>query len=143
MIVFSVIGLAASIESIIAHYNPSVSDFCTINETFDCDVVNTSKYSVILGIPVGVLGAVSYGFLLAGSIVYLLRRGEELLDALLGVAAVGFVFSLYLTYIEAFVLKTWCLVCISSQISIFAIMCAAIVLRTTQKPAPTFKTIHE
>lgn len=144
MIVFSVLGIAASVESTIAHYNPGgISEFCSINETFDCDAVNTSKYSELMGIPVAVLGLLAYGFLFIASILYLVRDEELLLDAIVGTSVLGFLFSLYLTYIEAFVLKTWCLVCISSQIAIFIIMIASITLRTTRRPAPSFKSIHE
>lgn len=143
IVIFSLVGIAASVESVIAHYNPNVSEFCSINDTFDCDVVNTSKWSTLFGIPVGVLGAVSYGFMFIATLMYMKTNDEFTLDAVMGVSLLGFLFSLYLTYIEAFVLKTWCLVCLTSQLSILIIMVSAIVLRTTRKPVPTFKSIHE
>lgn len=140
---FALLGIAASVQSVIAHYDPSASEFCSINDTFDCDIVNTSKWSTLFGIPVGVFGAVSYGFMLVATLMYMKTDDEFTLDAVMGVSILGFLFSLYLTYIEAFVLKVWCLVCVTSQLSILIIMVSAIVLRTTRKPAPSFKSIHE
>src|SRR5437016_385014 len=38
--------------------------FCSINQTFDCDAVNSSQYSEFLGIPLGAWGLSYYLFAL-------------------------------------------------------------------------------
>lgn len=128
--IFTPIGLAASVESILAHYDVVSSGFCTLGTTFNCDIVNKSSYSEILGIPVAALGLLAYLAFAIGAV--LLRRGpsEQILVALLALASAGLTFSLYLTYIEAFVLYTWCLVCLTSLLSIVAITSSLFALRS-------------
>ncbi len=73
----------------------------------DCDVVNSSPYSVLMGIPVSVLGALGYGLLLVLA-VWAFARGEGapywLIQARLFLAGLAVLFSIYLTAIEIFVL---------------------------------------
>ncbi|MCH8049464.1 vitamin K epoxide reductase family protein [Patescibacteria group bacterium] len=143
ILIFSLIGIAVSIESTIAHYRPSLSQFCTFNETFNCDLVNTGRFSEIFGIPVAILGFVAYGFLFAATLVYRVRSSDVLLESILGVSVLSFLFSLYLTYIEAFVLQAWCVMCLISQLSILVIMICAFALRFQEMPRPELKSIHE
>jgi len=80
----------------------------------DCELVNSSEYAKLGGVPVAALGAAAYAtmFVLAG---YALLRGDALsLAALWGVAAASFGFSMYLTYIELFVLGAICVWCVAS-----------------------------
>ena len=132
--VAAIVGIVASGESILAHYSIVSSTFCTINTTFNCDVVNKSEYSELFGIPVSVFGLLAYIALLGLSIF--LRRGkqETAFTLLLLLAVGGFTFSLYLTSIEAFVLYTWCLVCLTSQASILATLVASLGLRRIDQP---------
>ena len=48
---------------------------------------------------------------------------------LLVAAAAGLLFALYLTYVEAYELKTWCILCLASQMVILLITVAAAVVR--------------
>ncbi|MFH1712498.1 MAG: vitamin K epoxide reductase family protein [Patescibacteria group bacterium] len=143
IIIFSFIGLAASVESTLSHYNPAISEFCNVSAKFDCDTVNTSKYSEMFGIPVAVFGLLAYGLALASAIIYKLRKQDYVLDLIILISVSGFLFSLYLTYIEAFVLKTWCLVCVTQQLSILIMMISSLVLRLKKQKEPSISNIHE
>src|SRR5207244_11919859 len=46
------------------------SDLCDFGETFNCDMVNRSVYSVVMGVPVALIGVVGYLALLAMATVY-------------------------------------------------------------------------
>ncbi|OGL99597.1 hypothetical protein A2501_00095 [Candidatus Uhrbacteria bacterium RIFOXYC12_FULL_57_11] len=121
-VVLSVIGFGISGYSF-AHHESFVSGaFCNVNDSFSCDIVNRGPYSDLFGIPVALIGMIGYTFLFAGSVLCL-KRPEDLpaRTFLLLAAAGGLAFSFYLTGIEAFVLKTWCLLCLMSQLSIAAI----------------------
>ena len=120
--VAAVVGMLVSIFSAFAHYDVVSSEVCTINETFDCDIVNKSSYSEILGIPVSILGLLAYAVLFVGVLVYDRKRSPKLLQLLMSLGAAGLLFSLYLTSIEAFVLYTWCLLCLASQAAILLIV---------------------
>lgn len=93
-----------------------------------CDVVITSRYSKILGVPVEILGMMYY---LAIAIFHAAIVGyPALLTVCVAkiafiVSAGAFIFSAYLVSIQAFVLKEWCTWCLCS-----ALLCTAILLET-------------
>ena len=118
---FIPIGFAASLESLLAHYDVVSSGFCSFNSTFNCDIVNKSSYSELLGIPVAALGLLANIVFIVGLIWLWRAKNDRVLTVMLALAVGGLTFSLYLTYIEAFVLYTWCLVCLSSLLAIVAI----------------------
>ncbi len=66
----------------------------------------------MVGIPVAGIGVVGYGVLLALATVYRSRTETPL--RLLAAAVAGLGFALYLTYVEGYVLETWCVLCLSS-----------------------------
>ena len=110
--ILAVCGIAVSSVSLQHHYATSKTAYCDIGETFNCDIVNRSEYSTILGIPVALIGMLGYAALAGLATVYRERRETPAL--LFGTAAAGLVFALYLTYIEGHVLGVWCILCLSS-----------------------------
>jgi uncharacterized membrane protein len=110
--VLALAGIVVSSVSLHHHYGTSATSYCDFGESFNCDIVNRSIYSTILGVPDALIGIVGYAALLALSTVY---RAKSEAPAMLLIAAVaGLSFALYLTYIEAFVLATWCILCLTS-----------------------------
>ncbi len=108
----AVAGIVVSAISLERHYAKSPSGFCDFGERFNCDVVNRSEYSSVMGIPVAGIGIVGYGVLLTLATLY--RSRPETPLRLLIAAVAGLAFALYLTYIEGHVLETWCILCLSS-----------------------------
>ena len=94
------------------HFAKSATTYCDFSEKFNCDIVNRSEYSIVLGIPV----AWDRGSWLHRPLraVDLLRFTRETPDWLLAASLAGLAFALYLTYIEAYVLTTWCILCLIS-----------------------------
>jgi uncharacterized membrane protein len=85
----------------------------------NCEVVNTSIYSELLGIPVALLGALSYAALaLLGLAIWQDIYAEYARLARFFIAITGLVFSGYLTFIELFVLHEICPWCVLSAILI-------------------------
>ena len=77
-----------------------------------CETVANSKYAHLAGVNVAALGIVAYVTLFAAALV----RGDAARFASLAVAAVGFGFSLYLTYLELFVIDAICQWCVASAV---------------------------
>lgn len=76
----------------------------------ECDLVNASPYSMLLGIPVAAIGAAGYTALLAFALWALFKSDDApawLLNARLAMASVGLFFAAYLTGIEAFILHAY------------------------------------
>lgn len=125
--VLSVAGIIVSVISLERHYAKSATEFCDFNQQFNCDVVNRSEYSSIMGIPVAGIGVAGYALLFLFSTFH--RARPETPNRLLGAAIGGLVFALYLTYIEAYVLTTWCILCLISLAIIFLIAALAATVR--------------
>ena len=107
------------------------SPYCSLFQWLDCEGVLNSRYAVVFGVPVAMLGVVAYGVLLGclwrvqgprsnvqgpepqdasrpgapGQADFLLRT----LTAILGLSALWFL------YVQAAVLKAWCLWCLAEH----------------------------
>ncbi len=128
--VFAVLGMALSTYSLLHHESFVSGALCTFNATFDCDIVNRGPYSEISGVPVALMGLLGYGFILVAACLRMKRPTDRsLLNFLVFVSTGALAFSLYLTGVEAFVLHAWCIVCVTSQISILTIFVSSLVLR--------------
>lgn len=88
----------------------------------DCQAVNTSRFSEFLGLPVALWGIGSYVAIFLLSVAVMRGIALEWTPRLLFLlAAMGVVFSAYLTYIELYVLYEVCPWCVISAILILAI----------------------
>src|ERR1700692_607359 len=112
LICLAVVGIVASSLALREHYRTDTSP-CSINEKWDCGIVNHSPYAVLSGVPVATIGIA--GYLLLG--ILALKRWYGIL---LPVALAGLAFSLYLAHIEAHLLGVWCIYCVASLGVIFA-----------------------
>ena len=130
--ILAVGGILASSVSLKHHYATSKTEFCDIGNTFNCDIVNRSEYSEILGIPVALIGMVGYAAVLGLATAY--RERRETPSLIFAGAAAGLAFALYLTYIEGRVLGVWCIMCLSSLalISGIAVVSAVLWFRSRQ-----------
>lgn len=125
--ILALVGMAVSAISLQRHYAKSTTQFCDFREKFSCDIVNRSEYSTIVGIPVAAIGVLGYGLIFVLSCF--LRRQQETPIRLLIASSVGLAFALYLTYIEAFVLDHWCILCLISLFLILSITVSSTVAR--------------
>lgn len=105
-------GIAISSFALHHHFATSKTSFCDFGESFNCDIVNRSTYSTFLGIPVALIGIFGYLLILALATIY--RSKAETPVLLVLASGLGLAFSLYLTYVEKFVLMTWCVLCLTS-----------------------------
>jgi uncharacterized membrane protein len=98
-----------------------------------CETVQKSVYSKLAGVPVAVLGLAGY----IGIFGTLFIRNELGRAAAFGLALVGFLFSMYLTYREIFTIKAICQWCVGSAVlmTLLAILTAIRVLRVEPGPA--------
>jgi uncharacterized membrane protein len=93
--------------------------------TQGCETVRASRYSAILGVPLGIIGIAFYLALLAVALWKLVERpssGDLPHLAVFGLAVSGAVFSAYLTYLELFVIGAVCSWCVSSAV-VVAMIC--------------------
>lgn len=91
----------------------------------DCNTVQNSPYAKLLGLPLGVVGLAGYGVILAGWL-WEGRRAWPLADQMplivFCAALFSVVFSIYLTYLEIFVIRATCIWCLSSAVIVTLIL---------------------
>lgn len=112
--VLALVGAVVSGLALEVHYTVATTP-CSINEKWDCGIVNRSSYSMIAGIPVAIIGIAGY--------LGLAWLGLARQRAVLTLAAIaGLVFSLYLAHVERDILGVWCLYCVISLADIAVIV---------------------
>lgn len=85
-----------------------------------CEKVAESSHSELLGVSVAVIGILGYVLLLGASLL----RGDGARMSGFALALIGFGFSVYLTYLELFVIEAicqWCVVSALLMTALFAI----------------------
>ena len=124
LLVLALAGVVVSYLALRVHYSTG-PEVCSINEQWDCGVVNHSPFAMLGGlpvlekapvlknvpglqqVPVAALGI--FGYVVIGVLGIFKRRWLVLAAALAGA-----VFSIYLTYIEKDILMTYCIYCVTS-----------------------------
>ncbi len=107
LVFLALAGAVISTMALRIHYSTDTEP-CSINDHWDCGIVNHSSYSEVAHIPVAAIGIA--GYLLIGGLALLRRR-----ILFLGAAIVGLAFALRLSYVERDLLQVWCLYCVISQ----------------------------
>jgi vitamin-K-epoxide reductase (warfarin-sensitive) len=108
ILILAIFGMIVSGLALKVHYDDPGKEPCSINDKWDCGVVNHSPYAVMFGVPVAALGIA--GYLLIAVLGAARQKTWLLISVLLALA-----FTLYLTNIERSVLEVWCLYCVISQ----------------------------
>jgi vitamin-K-epoxide reductase (warfarin-sensitive) len=114
LLILATLGVIVSSLALREHYREYGDSPCSINEHWDCGVVNHSRYAMLGPIPVAVVGIL--GYLLMAALAFF--RSYRLLIV---PTFAGLSFSLYLANIEAHVLGVWCIYCVIS-LGIVALM---------------------
>jgi len=131
LIVLAVLGVIVSSLALCEHYREYGDSPCSINEHWDCGVVNHSPYAVLAGIPVAAIGIA--GYILMAALAFLRSYRLLLVPTFAGLA-----FSIYLANIEANVLGVWCIYCVASLviISLMSLLTlGTVVAQILRKPA--------
>jgi len=84
-----------------------------------CEIVRASEYSTMFGLPTPTYGLLFYLVLALGALLATPERAGQLHLPLVLVTGLGAAVSVYLTYIEAFVIEAWCLWCVISALLSF------------------------
>jgi vitamin-K-epoxide reductase (warfarin-sensitive) len=106
LIVLAVAGIAASSLALREHYRTDTSP-CSINERWDCGIVNHSPYAMFHGIPVAVIG-------IAGYLLLAVLAFWKAYPWMLPLVTVAFAFAVHLADVESMVLGVWCIYCVIS-----------------------------
>ena len=129
LVLLAVLGIVVSALALREHYRTDTSP-CSINERWDCGIVNHSPYAMLAGIPVAILG-------IAGYLLMAVLAASRAWRLLLATALVGLAFSLYLAHIESRVLGVWCIYCVISLADISLMTLLALGTTVVSLPKPS------
>jgi uncharacterized membrane protein len=126
ILVLTVIGLLVSIYMTI--YKITNNESMCIGSG-GCSIVNASGYSELYGIPVALFGVAGYLSILA--VLFLERRAGFFAEnsgmILFGLTLIGFLFTVWLVFVEVALIKAYCPFCITSQISMTIIFILTVI----------------
>lgn len=109
-----------------------------------CEQVLTSRFSTIFGLPISLLGVVFYGLIFFLVVVSVFNADRLPRLFLLGWGAIGFVTSLVLVGLQAFVVRAWCQYCLLSAVTSTLLFITAIILyRQRSLNISQEETVHE
>jgi uncharacterized membrane protein len=101
--------------------------FCS--EGSDCELVQSSRWSTLLGVPMAFWGLLTYAVL--ARLVWRRHAKASLWPFTLFVATCGFAISTYLTSVSVFQIEALCMYCLTS----YGLISAILVLVALRKPA--------
>ena len=146
LLILAVLGIVVSSLALREHYREYGDSPCSINDHWDCGVVNHSPFAVLGGVfdqlgvhshipilsamPVAVAGIL--GYIIMAAVIF--RRAYRWL-LLLTLASLAF--SLYLAHIEKDILQVWCIYCVISLglISLMTLLNIGAVVAQSRQPA--------
>ncbi len=128
LLAFATLGLGAALTSSYVHYqlltNPSYTSFCDVSSTVSCTQAYLSSYGSIWGVPVATGGVMYFAMVLA--LVGLAggaksKSRENVPGYIFALSTIALAFILYLGWASYVVLKTFCLLCAITYVSVIAI----------------------
>lgn len=121
ILLLAVFGVLLASYLLFERFAPPHESLCYVNQTINCEASTKGPLADTLGIPTALYGLV--GYLIIG-----LAAVKKWRKVVLGTAMFGLVFCLRITYLEVFVYKAICPVCLGCQINMIAIFVLAIFL---------------
>ena len=148
----ALIGLAVSVMAAVTHYqllnDPTHRSFCDVSATISCTQVYQSRFSTFRGIPVAIFGAFWFVAAALLSFAGLTARPtvrENVAGYLFALSTIALAVVLYLGYASFFLLKTVCLLCLSTYaavIALFVVSGAATSFPMTTLPRRAFADVR-
>lgn len=111
ILILASLGFIDATYLTVSHY-AGVDLYC--GTSGGCGVVTTSAYSTMFGIYMAVYGMLYYLSILALTVIYIDTKNNKILKPLMIIPVLGFLFSLYLVYLQLFVINAICRYCMLS-----------------------------
>ena len=149
---FTLVGLAASAGAAYVHFQllhqPGYASFCDFSETMSCSQVYMSRFGSVAGVPVSIPGTIWFVFVLL--LVGAARSGppafrENVPSYVFAMATLALAVILYLAYASFFVLRTVCVLCLTTYagvIGVFLISGAVTTVPMTTLPRRVFADLR-
>jgi uncharacterized membrane protein len=131
----SILAVALTTYLTVTHYTDPAALACPNAGIINCTAVTTSSWSVVLGVPVAVLGLLWALGMTALSSPWAWRSAPRwVTTARLWMSGTGAVIVLYLVYVELFRVDAICLWCTGVHLTAIALFAVTLISRTSLSP---------
>ncbi len=114
ILIIALLGFVDAGYLTVEHYRNVVPP-CSL--TAECEQVLTSSYSVVMGVPVSLAGAIYYLLIMIGAFGYLESKNVKLLKFTLLLTIAGLLASLWFVYVQVFIIHSYCAYCLGSALT--------------------------
>ncbi len=111
-----------------AHHYLGTPLVCSVLQ--GCEQVTSSAYSTVLGVPVALLGALYYLFILLLTIWYFDRHRVSVLNFIGRITILGLLASIWFVYVQVALLHSFCLYCLFSAFTSTTLFVTSLVARS-------------
>ena len=134
-VILSFIGLTNSFYLVQSHVSGEPLN-CSILD--GCNVVAASPYSIVLGVPLASWGVLFYFGIFVVAATMLMVRVRALSHFFVFITSIGFLASLYFTYLQIYVIKAVCMYCMLSAILATILLLIALLIIRMPKEKPGY-----
>ena len=115
-------GLYFSILLTLTHLNKSGSDqYCRKTKNVNCEAVIFSKWGKLFGLfDLSQIGLVFFSGNLLLLLFYSVTLDKALINSFFVINSLALLFSFYSLYLQAFIIKKWCILCVYCQFSVIS-----------------------
>ncbi|MDP2933241.1 MAG: vitamin K epoxide reductase family protein [bacterium] len=132
ILALSLLGL---VDAVYLTYSSLRGGELTCPLTGGCDIVTTSSYSHIAGVPIALMGVLYYLSVFVLALLIVRTKDTKGFRFIFYLSSLAFLFSLYLAYIQFFVLHTLCQYCLTSVVVSTLIFIVSLFSRNKYSPA--------
>ncbi len=130
MLIIAIIGFIDATHLTISHFNGSELN-CGVSG--GCNVVTTSKYSELFGIPTALFGSIYYFIIASLALFYLQNKNNFVLTILKYLPVTGFIMSAWFVYLQIYVIHAICIYCMGSAITSSLLFISSLFLKLKNK----------
>ncbi|MCV0404547.1 MAG: vitamin K epoxide reductase family protein [Chloroflexi bacterium] len=114
-LILAVVGFGLSAYLTYVHYNIDA----LVCSTGGCELVQTSEYSEMFGIPIAIFGMIMFTVIIAGTIIreVLPEYGDLISTGILMILLTAVIYWAYLTWLELNVIHAVCQWCVATSIA--------------------------
>jgi uncharacterized membrane protein len=135
ILVLAFFGLADS-AYLAQHALTNTPLLCNVENLSGCNIVASSQYSRLFGLPLAVYGVIFYGILFVLSALEIVLVDRLLRRVLQGAALAGFIASLYFVTVQVFFIGAFCIYCFASVVISLSIIILASRIEPLRKRPP-------
>lgn len=126
---FAFVGFGIMAYLTYIHY-ANAQSFCDLSETVSCDVVTTSIYSEIFGLPISILGLAYFAIIIY---LFFYKKTKYTFEIIFFLTLFVIIPSAYFTLTEIFFIKAFCILCETSKVIMLAILVVSLTILKKQK----------